>query len=301
MTWIPEIVLLPSSCWLQTSLLRGCWERELRAGCLGNSSPPAEVAFWARNPSHSSTAMASVSCLTSWLDEWWKIHPPGVELESAWQRLILSLSCKWSSRGSPRRDHIISNGIQWINLMCLRFVAPLKLLITLESCKEIDTVYYTSKWNLLFWHLTRSARHSCGHRGNQLCCDPLQCKQVPAQEWGQRLPGQKVGHRCCCIRNHCVWSQSSNGHLWYIKEMSCSLCFPSLYCLSPTVLCSVLIFTVKILCPAFVCIFLVVYCSAVWKNPYSVCLFCWISLPVSFSLQLNVLSCTCCVNSVLSI
>lgn len=129
--------------------------------------------------------------------------------------------------------------------MCLRFTAPLKLLITLESCKEIDTVYYTSKWNLLFWHLTRSARHSCRHRGNQLCCDPLHCKQVPAQEWGQCLPGQKVGHRRCCIRNHCVWSQSSNGHLWYIKEMSCSLFFPSLYCLSPTVLCSVLIFILK--------------------------------------------------------
>lgn len=41
------------------------------------------------------------------------------------------------------------------------------LLITLESCKEINEVYKTSKWNLLFWHLTKSTRLLFRHRGNQ--------------------------------------------------------------------------------------------------------------------------------------
>lgn len=155
--------------------------------------------------------------------------------------------------------------------MCLRFVAPLELLITLESCKEIDSVYNTSKWNLLFWHLTRSARHPCRHRGNQLFCEPLQCKQTPAQEWEQNLHGQKVGHRHCCIRNHCVCSQSSNGHLWYIKEMSHSLCFPSLYYLFQTVLCSGLIFIITILVPCFYLYFSAcILLSSVKKSFFSV-------------------------------
>lgn len=164
--------------------------------------------------------------------------------------------------------------------MYLGFLAPLKLLITWVLQRN---QYCTSEWDFLFWYLTRSAKHSCRHRGNQLCCEPLQYKQVPAQEWGQNLYGQKVGHRHCCIRNHCVWYQSSNGHLWYIKEMSHSLCFPSLCCLSWIVLCSFLIFTIAIFVPCLLSVFFCLY-LAVWKTPYSVCLFCWISLPVSFSL-----------------
>lgn len=83
-----------TSMMLATNLAAKRLLKELRAVCLGNSSPAAEIAIWARNPSHSSTTIASVSWLTSCLDEGWKIHPPSVKFQSAWQRFMLGLSCK---------------------------------------------------------------------------------------------------------------------------------------------------------------------------------------------------------------
>lgn len=130
------------------------------------------------------------------------------------------------------------------------------------------------------------------------CCYLLQCASGISTGIGRKRLWAEGRTRHRCIRSCCVWSQSSNvGQIWCMKEMTVSS-FPSLCLLSLAVLWPALMFTIKVLLPYFHLYF------SVWflflsVNKFLCCVLILLDIIPCVLQQLNILSCTCCVNSVL--